>query len=639
MTPVEPRDDAAELARRKKEREEFIDRVREGEQLAAANPARYRAQLRRMVALGYGYIVLVLLATVSLLTALILLRTLMHTRVPIQIYIFLGLFLFAVVRSIPIRVKRPKQVLITRSEAPILYSEVDKIADTLKAPRPDQIQVDARFNASAGQYPQFGMFGRNINILTLGLPYLLSSTPDEMRSVIGHELGHFSGKHGRLGVAIYRIEATWEALRRNLHRTGRSDFIFRPFVEWYAPRLSAMTFAMRRQNEYEADASAAEATSPEIAARALAFGAARHTLLGDEFWEPFNEKIAKDGLPAPGYLDPMANAVRQPLATEAGTRATKEALADITDYSDTHPALKDRLRALGQPLEVSLETLSGPSAAEAFFGSALAEVTRRVEKKLLSDYEESWKEYHADQSRRQARRAELLQSANQKPLTEKEAIELAIFEANEKKSLVDQVPIYRTVAEQYPSSDRAACYYGAALLEVDDPAGVAILEERSRNDAKLREYAIRILGSYHARTGEQAELDRIRTEAHEIHDRKQIARQALGLRLDNDLLSPDLTGDERAKLLEQLRTLPQLGRAYVFRKQLPGTGEFQDFLFVLPPPKLEISGALEKLVDLVVKEVSFRGHTMVYSLEPRKDWRRRLDTVPEALIYDRKEMP
>lgn len=214
-----PTNDEAELARRRQRREEFVTRVREGERLAAADPARYRAGLRRTIALGYGYLAAVVLGTITLLAGSLALNLLGHVRVPVQVYIFLTLFLFAVLRSLPVKVERPKNVVVPRAEAPVLYAEVDAIADRLRAPRPDEIQIDARFNAAAAQYPRWGMVGPSRNVLFLGLPYLLASDPDEMRSVVGHELGHFSGRHGRLGVAIYRIEATWAALYGNLRRS------------------------------------------------------------------------------------------------------------------------------------------------------------------------------------------------------------------------------------------------------------------------------------------------------------------------------------------------------------------------------------------------------------------------------------
>lgn len=636
---VEAKDDASELARRRQEREAFMARVREGERLAAADPARYRTGLRRMVAFGYAYIALVVVGTLALLVGLVALNLLGNARVPIQFYIPLVLFLFAVARSLAVKVELPKHVVVARAEAPELYRSVDAIADALKAPRPDEIQIDARFNAAAAQYPRFGLFGANRNILILGLPYLFASSPDEMRSVIGHELGHFSGRHGRLGVSIYRIESVWSALYENLRRSGRGDFVFRPFVNWYYPRLSAMSFAIRRQDEYEADASAAEATHAAVAGRALLLGPARYALLTEAFWNGFNRRLAEQGPPKPGFLLPMADAARQPLDTEAGRRATKTALAAVTDYDDTHPSLNDRLRSLGvDPDSVELDALVGPSAAEAFLGRALPEVARRVEAELRKDNEESWTRFYKEQSARRQRRDRLVQTAEEKPLSEKEAIELATVRAGETDDPQTEIEIFRELAAHYPTNDRAACLLGRALLQADDAEGLTLLEGRSKTP-ELRQLALQALGQYHARHGNRAELDRVRAEAAEYRDRRQMAQEGIRIDLGDELLAPDLSPDQREKLVEQLRELPELGRAYAFRKQLPGTGEIRDYLFVLPRPKLEAKDEASRLVNEVVKKVAFRGRTQIYCLQPRKEWRRRLDAIPDALLYDRKAKP
>lgn len=639
MTPIEVRNDEAELARLRKEREEFGGLVREGEQLAAADPQGYRRRIQRMIALGYGYIALVIIGTIGMIAGLLAANILGHIRMPAQLYIVLGLFLIAVVRSLPVKVPPPDDVSVSRTEAPGLYERVNEIADKLSAPRPDDIQIDARFNAAAGQYPRFGIFGVYRNVLILGLPYMVSSTPDEFAAVIGHELGHFSGKHGRLGVAVYRIQKTWNRLYSNLRKSGRGDFAFRPFVEWFTPRFSAMTFAMRRQNEYEADAAAVEATSLEVAARELYLMPARRALINEQFWTPFTRKLSLEGVPASGFLDPIIEAARQPLDTDAGRRATAEALAEVTGDVDTHPSLKDRLRFVGGANEYKLEALAGPSAAEALLGAALPPVMRRLEDKLRKDNEKYWKEHYEEQSHQRKRREELVQTSEAKPLTLKEAIELAHFQAKDLNDSQEILAIYRALFDNFPDSDRAACYYAACLLDVDDESGVPILEARSHGEASLREYAIQRLSAYHARHGNHGPLETLRAESEEINDRKRLARNTTHLRLEDNLLPPDLTEEERSKLVEQLRKQPELGRAYVFRKQLAGTGAIQDYMFVLPRPKFEVKSELSQLVKTIVKDVRFRGRTMVYSLEPRKDWRKRLDKIPDSLIYDRKEKP
>ncbi len=588
-----------------------------------------------MVALGYGYLIFVVLGTVAAISGLLALILAFQIPALAPLCTLLGLFLLAAVQSLPVMLKLPEKLIITRKEAPALYAEVEAIADRLKALRPDQIQIDERFNAAAAQYPRFGIVGKSRIILTLGLPYLLASTPDEMRAVIGHELGHFSGKHDRLEVSVYRIEAMWDSIYRNLQRSGKDGAVFRPFFKWYTPRFFAMSFAVRRQNEREADALAAEITSTETTARALRLSPVRLDLINDRFWKPFGETLASNGLPERGFLDGLATAVRQPLDVESGRRALEEALARETNLIDTQPALRDRLKALGQPLEGDLSPLTGPSAAEVLLGDSLPSIVRRVEEKLLKDNGEFWKHYHIQQAQSLKHREELLKAVESNPLSSDEAIELALFDAEEAEDLAECVATFRRLVEQFPASDRAACYLGGFLLQSNDPSGAEILETRSLADPSLREYAIGHLDRYYGRTGEQDKWNRVHAEVTAMQDRRQMARNGTVIRLEDTLLVPVLSPSERTNIAEQLRKMPDVDRAYAFRKQLPGTGEIRDYLYVLPRPRLEIKDESQKLVKAIAKQVHFRGRTQIYCIQPRRKWRKRLDKLDGALVYDR----
>src|SRR5690606_34563476 len=71
--------------------------------------------------------------------------------------------------------------------------------------------------------------------------------------------------HGRFGGWVYRMVGSYS---RVLDSTG-GNAALEKFLDWYVPRLDALSFPLRRQNEYEADAASAEIVGAERAARAL----------------------------------------------------------------------------------------------------------------------------------------------------------------------------------------------------------------------------------------------------------------------------------------------------------------------------------------------------------------------------------
>ena len=234
--------------------------------------------------LGYGYLGLVLVVALALTVGVVLF--IVHGgrgAGTFKIALVLIIFLFGILRSLWVKIEGPQGLPLSKERAPELWREVETIADRLNAPRPDQILLDEDFNASASQWPRFGVFGGYRSALSLGLPLLAGLSPDEARGVIAHEFGHFSGKHGRFGVWIYRVNATWQQMLINL---GNS-IVFTTFIQWFQPRFAATSFAIRRQHEYEADRAAAEIVgAPTVAAtlsRLDALGEHQHRV----FWEPF----------------------------------------------------------------------------------------------------------------------------------------------------------------------------------------------------------------------------------------------------------------------------------------------------------------------------------------------------------------
>jgi Zn-dependent protease with chaperone function len=109
---------------------------------------------------------------------------------------------------------RPRSAHITlhRHEEPLLFAFIDMISDTVGAPRPLQVDVDCRPNASAGYRRGFGGFFVSDFRLTLGLPLVSRLNARQLAGVLAHELGHFRQRFGFR--ASYVIRAMNHGLAR-----------------------------------------------------------------------------------------------------------------------------------------------------------------------------------------------------------------------------------------------------------------------------------------------------------------------------------------------------------------------------------------------------------------------------------------
>ena len=342
---------------------------------AETNPGLYRLRVGLLAALGYVYlfvIVFILLAIVALTLFYVRFNWLMLK------VLWIPLALVGVVlRSLWITIPEPDGIKLEREQAPELFDLVDEVRTALSGPKIHHVIVSDEFNASIVQIPQFGMFGWLRNYLIVGLPLLRALTPAEFRAVLAHEVGHLSGKHGRFSGWIYRLRQSWIEILTRVHQERHyASFLFEPFINWYAPYLNAYSFVLARAQERQADQYSVELAGKEVAAVTLVRIMAKDRGLSENFWPNFFRK-SKDQPKTP--IDPfvqMLDGLDQPIGPINTQKWFFEALRVPTGYEDTHPALADRLAAIGFDkdgkevatlIEALLEADDGTQTAESYY--------------------------------------------------------------------------------------------------------------------------------------------------------------------------------------------------------------------------------------------------------------------------------
>jgi len=248
--------------------------------------------------------------------------------------------------------------VLTPAEAPALWQLVDELGARLGALRPDRIVagLGVMFFVTESEVatPHEVVTGRT---LCLSLPLARIFTVDELRAIIGHELGHFRGEdtaYSRQFVPIYR-GATGALARLSSVRGGARTLALLPAFAIIGMFLDAFDRAEKhhgRARELLADAAGAEATS----ARALASALVK-THAFAPFWGSVAMSAQVDALNLrqgnagpPGWRERYnLSRLFEDLVRSA---ATAERLRDIgqsrtSHPTDTHPPLAARLAALG----------------------------------------------------------------------------------------------------------------------------------------------------------------------------------------------------------------------------------------------------------------------------------------------------
>lgn len=391
-------------------REEFDALVAQLEVRAKASPGGFVARTAALATLGFGFMLAVLLLTITVAVAAVVMMVWYPSAATIKIGVVafagFGGIAWALVKALWIRMPAPQGLELRRSNAPRLFAMIDELRAELKSPRFHEVLLVGEHNAAVVQIPRLGVFGWHRNYLLVGLLMMQGLGPEEFRAVLAHEFGHLSGNHGRFHNWLYRLRRSWEKVFDELRRTDRGGVgkMLAAFINWFWPKFNAHAFVLSRANEYEADAVSARLAGSGYAASALQRTSVDAAFLQEEFW-PGIFKLANAGPHPPADVYRRAGvAIRTPQPPEELARRLKVSFQLETNNADTHPCLKDRLRALGglppgvdrRAFPRTLPKASEESAAELYLGATVDRFERELGEQWKTGVEPWWQQRYQE---------------------------------------------------------------------------------------------------------------------------------------------------------------------------------------------------------------------------------------------------
>lgn len=463
---------------------EYQALVADLEEVAAGDPDVLRQRVYTHIAIGYGYVLAVLLLLVG--TTIGVVVFMLWTRTVYALWKLVAALLVAcgaIVRAFWVRIEPPTGRPLTREDAPRLYERVEATCAALNAPRPDVLLLDDGFNASVANIPRLGIFGLSRIYLTVGLPLMYALTPEQFDAVLAHEFGHLSRAHPKHGLRVHHIGMTWQQLVDTMHkRRSAALILFAHFFEWFIPRLRAYGAVMSRADEYAADSDGARATSPAAMGGALVALDVRGKALTDDFWPGVFARAEREADPPAGTWRGIPDALRASDVHEARSARVALALRAQGSDTDTHPPLRERLQALAlvradvEPSDLvhEVDALLTPldvSAAVHYLGSfadhELAACDARWRERAMRDWREIFKRAEA----RRRRLAELAVAQAADALSRQELIELMNLTAGESGGDA-ALPLARRILTDDDASAEAHYLIGQVLLHNGDVEGV-----------------------------------------------------------------------------------------------------------------------------------------------------------------------
>lgn len=305
--------------------------------------ATYRALASVVMLIGFYVVALLQLAAVAALGVWLYGHTngLVTGKLLLPLIVALGAVAVGLWRAIRTKNEPAPGLVLDEREAPQLWATVRELADAVGTRAPDEIRLVPEVNAAVGEQSRLlGLIGGR-RTLYVGLPLLQAMRVDQLRSVLAHELGHYSGKHTRLGGVAYRGRLAIEGTIERIKPRNPIGLVFKGYAKLY---LMVDNAASRRQ-ELEADRASVQLAGHEAATSAL-----RSLPALDAAWNFFTGRYVESGWQAGLAPDDLFGGFGQLLQARRDEIAKLQ--QDVPDREpsrwDTHPPIGVRIEAMAQ---------------------------------------------------------------------------------------------------------------------------------------------------------------------------------------------------------------------------------------------------------------------------------------------------
>lgn len=611
----------------------FENLIAKAERELSEHPDTYQRHLQHLIYLGYAVILVVFASLVILaggttwlaFTSSAFFLMLLKTKLILVMFVLI----WVLFRSLIIRIPPPQGYRLERKQHPNIWEEVDKIRKTLSTPPIHQIILDTELNAALVQTPRFGLIGPTQNTLIIGLELLLALSTQQVRAVLAHELAHLSGNHSKFAGKIYRIRQSWTLINQSFIQANTlGTGLIGKFFDWYAPYFASYSYALARDNEYEADYLASQLTSREATASALVSLYVLGEFTQQHFWKPLFERPYTQAQAESQVYSLLRQFYQQTnLNNEDFKRYLRAALNRKTDPSNTHPVLMERLKAL---------KLSHLQASDIHETKAITWLEPRLEQ-IFKHFNREWVEKHGDQWDDLHDRSKLArETVNQlrmrlyEDLTAEEGWKLAQLTA-EYLPEKDALPLYQKYAQYHPEDTEADLAIGQLLLERDDPKGISYLEE-AMLQANLQLPAAEAAWRFYTKQNDREQSQRWLLHLEAATDRMIAARQERTDLHPNDLLiDPSLNAITTLKpiLLDRLAKQKTVKAIWLAQKEVEHFPNYPVYVIAVKIGGLVLNQ--EKLQEKLVRSLELPNDTFLINSISHKKLFKQASTVGQRI--------
>jgi Zn-dependent protease with chaperone function len=215
------------------------------EVLANQQPDLYRQRVAWLAALGYGFLIFVIVILLGLFGGCLwfvaatgnIWIAMTKGVIGFPLAARLAIESFIILASLLNTFNPLSGIALNRDQAPQLFVLLDELCRRLQVAMIDHIILDRDLNA--GVFQAFNL-RQPENYLVLGLPLMQALSPEQFQATIAHELGHLSDNHSHFAGYIYRTRTAWPFIAHYLSERGTFHILLliKIFFDWYVPFFS-----------------------------------------------------------------------------------------------------------------------------------------------------------------------------------------------------------------------------------------------------------------------------------------------------------------------------------------------------------------------------------------------------------------
>ncbi len=490
-----------------------LERHKRLEEASKLSPGKLRGKLLRYGLFALSLPVLFIVACVLLAFGGLLVAYFFHSFHPVYILAFsviiiiaAGFGVYAALNGLTAQFVPRRDKPLNPKDFPLLFEMIEQIRKETGAPELDKVTlidtlnagVDEQWTSLFNRTPQYNLY--------IGLDMMALLSKEEFKSVLAHEMGHLVARDTYYSSWFSRVLLCWQNILEG-EETGNSSLVkmFRSYWSRFQDNYNAIRLTVSRQAEFQADLAETKVTSPETAAHSLLRFDLYLRALAIDYERELYLASRKEPVPPEDFYEHRLEYLSRSLDHRVIEEALHMAGSIQTALNDSHPALKDRLAAIGYPdmTEIILPEVDEP--ATDLLGDKQEEVEKRIAKIHRRKWVGWWRENY-EQARRDHDALKLLdeyEDSSRSP-QDKEWEKLSI-KLNDMDNWQSELEL-TAFLEKYPNHSEARLLRGTLRLLFYRENGREDVELAVAERPDLRPVAFEALGNYLYTSGQFEEL-------------------------------------------------------------------------------------------------------------------------------------